>query len=59
MIYVETSYYGVSFLYQYTLYPGGACAQPRVSVHSRGAYAQPRAPEHYFVVHFGTPGYRK
>ena len=34
MIYVETSYYGVSFfmlyygvsfLYQYTLYPGGAC----------------------------------
>jgi len=44
MIYVETSYYGVSFfmsyygvsfLYQYTLYPGGACAQPRVPVHSR------------------------
>ena len=36
MIYVETSYYGVSFLYQYTLYPGGACVQPRVPVHSRG-----------------------
>ena len=36
MIYVETSYYGVSFLYQYTLYPGGVCVQPRVPVHSRG-----------------------
>lgn len=47
MICVETSYYGVSFLYQYTLYPGGACAQPGclciagAPVHSRGVCAYP------------------
>ena len=56
MIYVETSYYGVSFLYQYTLYPGGACAYPGcqsiswVPEHILGARAYPGVPVHSWGV---------